>query len=68
MLIRSMSPQIIACDEIGSIEDIEAIKYALYSGVKGIFTMHGSNIEDVKNNKPIYNLVENKEIQKVIFI
>ena len=68
MLIRSMSPQIIACDEIGSIEDIEAIKYALYSGVKGIFTMHGSNIEDVKNNKQIYNLVENKEIQKVIFI
>ena len=40
MLIRSMSPQIIACDEIGSKEDIQAIKDAFISGVKGIFTMH----------------------------
>lgn len=29
MLIRSMTPEIIACDEIGSKEDIEAIKEAL---------------------------------------
>lgn len=29
MLIRSMTPEIIACDEIGSKEDVEAIKEAL---------------------------------------
>lgn len=68
MLIRTMAPEIIACDEIGSREDVEAIHYALYSGVKGIFTMHGKNIEDIKNNKQIYELVENREIQKVIFL
>lgn len=67
MLIRSMAPQIIACDEIGSEEDLLAIKYALNSGVKGIFTMHGKNIEDVKNNKGVYNLIENKNVEKVIF-
>ena len=54
MLIRTMAPEIIACDEIGSKEDVEAIHYALYSGVKGIFTMHGKNVEDIKNNKQIY--------------
>lgn len=68
MLIRTMSPEIVACDEIGSKEDVEAIHYALYSGVKGIFTMHGKNIEDIKNNKQIYELIENREIQKVIFL
>lgn len=68
ILVRSMAPEIIACDEIGSKEDVEAIRYALYSGVKGIFTMHGSNIDDVKNNKQVYELVENKEIQKVVFL
>ena len=61
MLIRTMAPEIIACDEIGSKEDVEAIHYALYSGVKGIFTMHGKNVEDIK-------LIENREIQKIIFL
>ena len=68
MLIRTMAPEIIACDEIGSKEDVEAIHYALYSGVKGIFTMHGRSVEDIKNNKQIYELVENNEIQKVVFL
>ena len=30
--------------------------------------MHGNNLEDVKNNKDIYELVENKQIEKIIFI
>ena len=68
MLIRTMALEIIACDEIGSKEDVEAIHYALYSGVKGIFTMHGKNVEDIKNNKQIYELIENREIQKIIFL
>ena len=68
MLIRTMAPEIIACDEIGSKEDVEAIHYALYSGVKGIFTTHGKNVEDIKNNKQIYELIENREIQKIIFL
>ena len=68
ILIRTMSPEVIACDEIGSIEDVEAIRYALYSGVKGIFTMHGKNVDDVKNNKYIYELVEKGEIEKVVFL
>ena len=68
MLVRTMAPEIIACDEIGSKDDVEAIHYALYSGVKGIFTMHGKNIEDIKNNRQIYELLENREIQKVVFL
>lgn len=68
MLIRSMAPEIIACDEIGSKEDVEAISQATISGVKGIFTMHGKNINDIKQNKYINTLVENKQIEKILFI
>lgn len=68
MLVRTMAPEIIACDEIGSSDDVEAIHYALFSGVKGIFTMHGKNIDDIKNNRQIYELIENREIQKVVFL
>lgn len=68
MLIRSMAPEVIACDEIGSKEDVEAIKEAILSGVKGIFTMHGRNIEDVKANPEIRNLVESMKIEKIIIL
>ena len=68
MLIRSMAPEVIACDEIGSKEDVEAIKEALVSGVKGIFTMHGRSLEEIKLNKDINELIENKQIEKIIFL
>ena len=68
MLIRSMAPEVIACDEIGSKEDVEAIKDAMISGVKGIFTMHGKNLEEIKLNRNINELIENKQIEKIIFL
>ena len=68
MLIRTMSPEIIACDEIGSNEDIQAIEEAMISGVKGIFTMHGKTIEDVNSNRFIKKLTDEKIIEKIIFI
>ena len=68
ILLRSMAPEIIACDEIGSKEDAQAIKLAIISGVKGIFTMHGRNIQDIKNNVEINKLVENHSIEKIFFL
>lgn len=68
ILLRSMAPEIIACDEIGTKEDVQAIKLATISGVKGIFTMHGKDIKDVKNNIEINNLVENHLIEKIFFL
>ena len=68
MLIRSMAPQVICCDEIGSKEDIEAINYAICSGVKGIFTAHGSNYEDLKLNTELSNILNSHIIEKIIFL
>lgn len=68
VLVRTMAPQVIACDEIGTIEDVNAIKKCVISGVKGIFTMHGKDFEDIKKNTYINKLVESKQIEKIIFI
>ena len=68
MLVRSMSPKIIVADEIGSKEDIEAIEYAACSGVRGIFTAHGANIEEVKKNPILNKLIEKQMIDKVLFL
>lgn len=68
MLIRSMSPQIIAVDEIGSKEDLEAIDYVIGCGCKLIATVHGNSIEDIKE-KPILNeLVQKKLFERYIIL
>ena len=58
MLIRSMSPQILACDEIGNSEDVQAIRSAVCSGVKGIFTAHGGSLDEVMKNPDLNRLIE----------
>lgn len=68
MLVRSMAPKVVIADEIGNEEDIEAIRYALCSGVKGIFTAHGEKYQDLQDN-PIFNrMLELKLFQKIIFL
>ena len=68
MLIRSMGPQIIICDEIGSKEDVEAIERATLSGVKGVFTAHASSIEEIRQNQNLNKLIVNKKIQRIIIL
>lgn len=68
MLVRSMAPEIICADEIGTKEDIGAIKYAVTSGVKGIFTAHGDSIEKIKYNPILKELINENLIEKVIIL
>lgn len=68
LAIRSMSPQIIASDEIGSQQDSQAIKYAMCCGVKGIFTAHGKNLEEINKNPELKELIKEKIFDKIILI
>lgn len=68
MLIRSMSPRIIAVDEVGSIEDIEAIEYVMNCGCKLIATVHGNSIEDIKNKPILGKLVKEKLFERYILL
>ncbi len=68
LLIRSMSPEIIVADEIGKEEDIEAINYAVCSGIKGIFTAHGSNLKELKLNPSISKIINKHIFDRIIFL
>ena len=52
MLIRSMSPEVVAVDEIGDYGDIKAIESVLNCGRRLIATVHGSSVEDIEK-KPL---------------
>ncbi|MDF2803615.1 MAG: stage sporulation protein [Anaerocolumna sp.] len=68
MLIRSMSPRIIAVDEVGSVEDIEAIEYVMNCGCKLIATVHGNTIDDIKNKPILGKLVKEKLFERYIIL
>lgn len=68
ILVRSMSPKVIIADEIGTAEDVEAINYALCSGCKGIFTAHGSSIDDIYMNPVLKNLLDSHSFERLIFL
>lgn len=68
MLIRSMTPDVICADEIGTEEDIEAISYAMCSGVKGVFTAHGSNLEELTLNPCLNHLLNLHIFERIVFL
>lgn len=67
MLIRSMSPDVIATDEIGKKEDCLAIETAVCAGISLLTTIHGSSYEDVKDSG-IGELVEKGVFERLIFL
>lgn len=55
MLLRSMSPQVIAVDELGAKEDFEAVTRAFHSGCRLIGTVHGETIESLQHLCGFFN-------------
>ena len=68
MLIRSMSPEVLALDEIGGKEDIEAVKYAIKCGVKIIATMHAGSREELIKKPYMAELLCENGFERLIFM
>ncbi|NMM61383.1 stage III sporulation protein AA [Clostridium sp. P21] len=68
MSIRSMSPDVIVCDEIGTYKDMDSILFALNSGVNLITTIHGFGVEDLYNRPVFKEIVENKVFERAIVL
>ncbi len=47
MLVRTMAPQVIAVDEVGSEEDCRAMEYVMNCGCRIIATAHASSLEEL---------------------
>lgn len=68
MAIRSLSPEVLICDEIGTKGDIEALMMAFNSGVNIITTIHGFTIEDLYKRKVFCDLLDNEIIERAIIL
>ena len=48
MLLRSMSPDVIAVDELGGESDIEALNQLVSCGIRILGSVHGTNADDLR--------------------
>lgn len=68
MLIRSMNPKVVAVDEIGDAEDVQALWQVLKCGSSLLVTMHGSSIGEIRKKPQMQALLEQKEFKRFIIL
>lgn len=68
MVIRSMSPDVIVVDEIGSADDVQALLEAAQAGVAIICTIHGSSLTQVQQRPALQQLFEQNIFERSIVL
>lgn len=68
MMIRSMSPEVLVVDEIGSVADVDALMEAIHAGVKVICTVHGSSLENLLHRPSLRPLLDGNIFQRTIIL
>jgi stage III sporulation protein AA len=68
MLIRSMSPDVIATDEMGSADDTDSVLEAIHAGVSVLTTVHGNSVEDIKRRPQLRPLFEQPIFERYILL
>lgn len=68
MAIRSLSPEVLICDEIGTKSDIDALIMAFNSGVNIITSIHGFTIDDIYKRKVFKELIDNEILERAIIL
>lgn len=68
MLIRTMSPEIIAVDELGDKDDIRVVSRALNTGVKILTTVHGDNYRSVYKQPGIGEMLNKRFFDRFVIL
>lgn len=68
MLLRSMSPQVIAVDELGSQSDGAAVERVFHCGCKLLATVHGNSVEDVRRIPLLNRMIRGKLFERYIVL
>ncbi len=66
--VRSLSPEVIICDEFGDEKDFDSAMFAMKSGVKIVASIHSSDSDDLKT-KPIFKkIIETGIFNTLVFL
>lgn len=68
LLIRSMNPQVLVVDEIGTAEDVHAVEYAMYCGCKMLATVHAGSMEELQQRPLFHQMIKEKCFERYILL
>ena len=68
MAVRTLSPQYIICDEIGSEEEVRAIEQSLNAGVIVIASIHAGSAEELGRRRQAVSLLRSGAFSNVVFL
>lgn len=68
MAIRSMAPQVMAVDEMGTAEDIKALFSVIRTGCSILATMHGDSIDSLVQKSFLKEVMDEKVFSRYIVI
>lgn len=68
LMLRSMAPQVIAVDEIGSREDCSAMEQAIYSGSKILGTVHAYDMKELSGKKYLKQMIEQQMFGRIVLL
>ncbi|MBO7473412.1 MAG: hypothetical protein J6U00_05330 [Ruminococcus sp.] len=66
--VRTLSPEVVFCDEISSLKDSKAILNGIGCGVNFVVTAHGSTMAELYKRSEITYLIENNAIDYIVFL
>ena len=66
--VRTLSPDVVVLDEIGSDEEVKAILSAVNTGVNFVATAHGSSLDEVLRRPNIKRLVNSRVFEKAVVL
>ncbi len=68
MLIRSMAPEVVAADEIGSDEDVLALRQAAYCGCSILATAHGASLEEIREKPSLETVFQEGLFERYVLL
>lgn len=68
LLIRSMAPEVVAVDEIGGRDDLEALASAMRCGCALLSTVHGGSLEELEENPALKGVMERKMFERYVLL
>lgn len=68
MMLRAMSPQVLAVDELGTKEDFAAVEQALNCGCKILGTIHAGNLKELSRKENLRTWVTGNVFERYVLL